>query len=353
MQATLALAPLVLDRLADPSPEATKAVAELAMAADFLAQVHGPTPALCALALRLADRLGTDGHLALLGHPFLQAQALTPYVFLRPFGIRLPPWERLLAQWAATRPGLLEATPYRRMEGLYLRHKAGRGPLPGWRSAPILRDARRAWGFNRDLSYAFTHVVLFATDFAALRRPDPRLKGIALLLLAEALERSDVDLVWELALCLLTQDLPPDELAQVVAACALMRQGFDRLTDPTGIAATYHPVLVHDILAARLAQHAGLVLARARPGPMPLLAALSAFRRALAGKDAQAMVDTHAALPAQDWSRAMLRDRLADLRRQARGRTLFLRESGGAEVPGPLYPDYSRRIGQMLAASAS
>ncbi|MBP9181879.1 MAG: hypothetical protein KBF78_02005 [Fuscovulum sp.] len=352
MQATLDLAPLVLERLAAPSPEATKAVAELAMAADFLGQVHGPVPPLCALAQRLAARLADDAHLALLGHPFLIGQALTPYVFLRRLGVTLPPWERVLRDWAVARPVLREATPYRRMEVAYLRAKCGLQPLPGWQGAAILRDARRAWAFNRELSYAFTHVVLFATDFAAIRRPDPFVRGVGRMLLAEALERSDVDLVWELALCLLTQDLAPQDLAEVVGAAAAMRAGFGGLTDPAGVAVTYHPVLVHDILAARLWQHHGIDLAAAPAADLPGLAALEVFRRALAGKDAAAMVAAHAALPLEPWAQAMLRDRLAEVRRSSRARTLFLRETGGAEIQGDLYPDYARRIGALIRACA-
>ena len=352
MQATLALAPGLLQALGTPSPEATKAVAELAMAVNFLTQAHGPQRGLRDLAEALAARLTEDGHLAMMGHPFQMVQALTPYVFLRDIGPRLPALERVLAIWAATRPDLIEVTPYRRTERAYLRAKLGLGALPGWRGAAILRDARAAWAFNRDLSYAFSHVVLFATDFAAIRRPDPFVKGIALMLLAEAQERSDVDLVWELSLCLLTQDLTAAELAETVSACAAMRARFDSLTDPEGITATYHPVLVHDILAARLFQLHGLYLAMTMPAETPLLLALGAFRRALAGKDAGAMHRSHAVLPPADWSRAMLRARLADLRRQTRGRTLFLRETGGADPEGPLYAEYSRQIGQLIAACA-
>ena len=351
MEATLAMAPHLLDRLADPSPEATKAVAELAMAADFLCQVHGPVPGLRDLAGRLADRLGDDAHLSLLNNPFLLGQALTPYVFLRGLGVRLPVWERALVAGLSA-DGLHEATPYRRMERQYLRAKAGLRPLPGWRNAAILRDARKAWAFNRDLSYAFSHVVLFATDFAAVPRPDPFVQGVGMLLFAEACGRRDVDLAWELALCLLTQALPPADLAEVVAACAALRDGFADLADPGRIAATYHPVLVHDILCARLWQHHRLRLDGAKGDPMPpRLAALEVFRKALAGKDAAAMVRAASALSGQGWSRAMLRDRLADLRRQTRGRILFLRETGGAEVDGPIYPDYARQIGALLAAA--
>lgn len=352
MQATLALAPLVLDRLAVPSPDATKAVAELAMAADFLAQAHGPVDGLRDLARQLTGRLNDDAHLALLGHPFLIGQALTPYVFLRRLGVRMDPWERVLRDWVVTRPTLHEATPYRRMEQAYLRFKCGAGPLPGWRGAAILRDAWRAWGFNRELSYAFSHVVLFATDFAAVTRPDPVVKTVGRMLLAEALGRSDVDLVWELALCLLTQDLTRAELDEVVAAAAAMRAGFATLTDPARIEVTYHPVLVHDILSARLAQHHGIDLARAVATPVPGLMALEQLRCTLAGKDAEAMVQAAADLPADPVLRGMLRDRLAVLRRGAAGRTLFLREAAGADVPGPLYPDYARQISRLLQAIA-
>ncbi|MBK6468134.1 MAG: hypothetical protein IPF96_15735 [Rhodobacter sp.] len=352
MQAMLALAPGLLQALGTPSPEATKAVAELAMAVNFLAQAHGPQRGLCDLAGVLSARLLEDGHLAMLGHPFQMVQALTPYVFLRDIGPRLPALERVLAIWAATRPDLTEVTPYRRAERAYLRARLGLGALPGWRGSAILRDARAAWAFDRDLSYAFTHVVLFGTDFAAIRRPDPFVKGMARLRLDEAQERSDVDLVWELALCLLTQDLTEQELAEALSACAAMRAGFDILTDPARITATYHPVLVHDILAARLWQHHRLDLPLAKAGETPTLAALGAFRRALAGKDAVAMQGAFAALPPADWSRAMLRARLADLRRQTRSRTLFLRETGGAEPDGPIYADYSRQIGQLIAACA-
>lgn len=353
MDATLAMVPHLLDRLADPSPDATKAVAELAMAADFLCQAHGARAELISLADRLAVRLCSDAHLSLLNNPFLLGQALTPYVFLRGLGVRLPVWERVMAVGLGVDDGLREATPYRRMERQYLRAKAGLQPLPGWRGAPILRDARRAWAFNRDLSYAFSHVVLFATDFAAVPRPDPFVRGVGVLLFAEACGRRDVDLAWELALCLLTQDLSPADLADVVAACAALGDGFDDLVLPEKITATYHPVLVHDILCARLWQHHRLRLDRAAAAnPMPpRLAGLEAFRKALAAKDAGAMQRAHDALPGEDWSRAMLHDRLEDLRRQSRGRILFLRETQGAEVDGPLYPDYARQIRTLLTAA--
>ena len=350
MQAMLRLAPQVLQALPADRPEATKAVAELAMALEFLAQAHGPQPALRDLAVRLMDHLATDAHLALSGHPFLLARALTPYVFLRCLAGPHPVWERLLAGWLRSGPVLHEATPYRRMERLYLRAKAGAGPLPGWRGAAVLRDARQAWAFDRDMAYAFSHVVLFCTDFAAIRRPDPRVKGVGLLLLAEALERVDVDLVWELALCLLTQDLAAPERAEVISAAVEMRGGLEALCAPERVAVSYHPVLVHDILSARLHQHLGRDLAAEPAGPRPLLQAIGRFRNALAGKDAAAMVAAEAALPRADWSARMLRLRLLDLHRRVRDRTLFLRETCGADHDGPLYADYARQIGDLLRA---
>ncbi|MBZ4021904.1 hypothetical protein CKO11_05450 [Rhodobacter sp. TJ_12] len=352
MQAILRLAPVLLDALPADGPEATKAVAEVSMALDFLAQVHGPQPGLSALAGQLMHWLGNDTHLALSGHPFLVGRALTPYVFLRALAPKHPAWERLLFDWCDHGIKLCEATPYRRLEQDYLRAKVRGASWPDWEGAAILQDALQAWAFNRDLSYAFTHLVFFCTDFAAVKRPDPFVKGIGMMLLGEALGRTDVDLVWELALCLLTQDLEAAELDEVISAAVEMRKELHDLCDPAEITKGYHPVLVHEILAARLHQHHGRDLYREAAGTRPRLAAIEAFRCALTGKDANAMVAAERALPAEDWSRRMLCQRLHELKRRARDRTLFLRETGGADHDAPLYGEYADQIDALLHATA-
>ena len=228
-------------------------------------------------------------------------------------------------------------------------------PLPGWRTAPILHDARRAWAFSRDVSYAFTHTVLFATDFAAIRRPDPFVKGVAQLCLAVAHAEADLDLFWELALCLTTQDLSPSDLAGLVHLCVDLRDRFGHVFDAPALESQYHPVFVHDILRGRMLHRFGIdILTAPSPGPCPLYGQLLALQHALAGKDAARIVAAHAALPILAWSGAMVRDRLSQLRRLARREVLFLRELGPSHADQPeLYRAYTNQIGGFLARLTS
>lgn len=355
---SLTLAPRLMAEISFPSPTATKVMAELAMALHFFRQSY-PMALLDAKALAKAEadltaRLTSDAHLALLANPFLVAQALTPYIFLRDAIAPLPSCEALLAELVREDASLREATPYRRMERGYLLAKLGRTPLPGWRGAAILHDARRAWAFNRDATYAFTHTVLFATDFAAVQRPDPFVKGISLMALAQAHAAADLDLFWELALCLMSQTLAPDELAGLCHLAADLRDRYVSLFRADDLEAAYHPLLVHDILRGRLLARHGIDLwtvAAAADGPFPALLILS---RALNGKNAGRIESAHAALPRNAWSDVMVRDRLTQLRRLARREVLFLREIGPDQTPDPsLYPDYTRQISQSLARLAA
>ena len=354
---SLTLAPRLMAEIAFPSPTATKVMAELAMALHFFRQSYPgdmlDPAALAAAEAALTARLTSDAHLALLANPFLTAQALTPYIFLRGAIAPLPPFEALLAELVREDASLREATPYRRMERGYLLAKLGRAALPCWRGAAILHDARRAWAFNRDATYAFTHTVLFATDFAAVQRPEPFVKGIALMALAQAHAAADLDLFWELAVCLMSQPLDPHELAGLCHMAADLRDRHRGLFQADDLAAAYHPVLVHDILRGRLLARHGIDLwtvAAAADGRYPALLNLS---RALGGKDASRIAAAHAALPSAGWSDAMTRDRLSQLRHLARREVLFLRELGPGHASQPeLYHSYATQIGGILSGLA-
>jgi hypothetical protein len=349
----------LMTHFAAPSPGATKCVAELAMALHYLRR-DMPGEKLdaggwAAAAALVAARVETDAWLGLGANGFLVQQCVTPYLFLRD---TVPPsrfHEALLADFFATDRAVQECTPYRRMERAWLLAKLGAGALPTWDGSPIMADAQAAYAFNRDLSYAFTHTVFFCTDFAGVRRPDPAVKTVAMMIAAQSHAAADVDLCFESAICLMSQDLTPDELTGLVHLVSDLAQRHAVLFAARRLAEEYHPLFVHDILRGLLLRWHGIDIAQFVPTvPAGPYAVLRDLAMALGGKDAGAMVRALAAaeraMGPQEVLRDALRDRLGFLERLSRRGALFEREFAWlGRRDDALYPTYADTVGQMLA----
>lgn len=346
------------------SGDHSKCLSELAMALHYVRRDLPPDLLDHAAIERLEDeihaRIHQDGWLRMITNEFVLHQCATPYIFLkdspRAGRLRSAVYEGLIDDLAAEDRMVCETTPYRRLERQWLLARLGRAELPDWRGAPVLQDARRAYGFDRMMAYAFTHVVFFASDFGARPLRDPHIKGAAMILAVQAEARDDVDLFWECAICLADQPLDPGELAGLVHLLARTRDKHSFLFDPklagTGLREAYHPMLVHDILRGRMLARFGIdiLTAPAGDGPGPF-AALAELANALARKDADKILRAWKDCPQEDWLQDMVRRRLTALRALCERGVLFARELaalGTADGATALHLDYAQQIGRMI-----
>lgn len=342
------------------SQDAAKCIAETAIALSFLRR-HAPDGTLPAgAAARVADGihglLHSDGFLRLVVNGFVVQQCITPYVFLRGTIPVSPFHEALIDDFREYDRAVAEAMPYRRMERAFLLHELGEGPLPDWTGAPIFADALQAATFNRDMAYAFTHTVLYATGFGGIARPDDWVKGVAQLLAAKSLGEDDLDLFLECALCLMSQPVDAAELADLVAMIASAQARNLVMMQTPDAPRHYHPLLVHDMLWALMLRNHGIDIRTAAPaaaGPGPLCD-LQGLAAALAGKDAARIGALHRAhrmsYGARPWLDRLVRHRLATLRSLAARHVLFARELAtlGADAP-QVYSDYLCGCDALLA----
>ncbi|MCX7300692.1 MAG: hypothetical protein NTX73_10020 [Rhodobacterales bacterium] len=197
----LKMADRLFDGFDGHSSVSSKCVSEMAMALHYIRRDY-PAGMVDAAALAQAeapifDWIHQDGWLRMIGNESVLHQCATPYVFLRP-RFHSPLHEGLIADVAAHDRMLRECTPYRRTERNWF--LAELGPGPDWDRAAIRKEARRAHGVDRMLAYAFTHGVIYVTLSAKDLRPDPQVKGVAMILLAQADARNDLDLFWEWAI---------------------------------------------------------------------------------------------------------------------------------------------------------
>lgn len=350
----LSIWPRLLPAFDPTTQEASKCAAEMAMALHFVLCTYPAAmidmDAVAAVEAALLDRMGTDACLRLVTNPFLLAQGLTPYIFLRSEARRSPFHDGLLADFIETDRALRECTPYRAIERTYLLYKLGRGPLPDWDAAPVMTDIRAAWAFNRDLSYAFTHQVFFCTDFGCVLRPDPMVKAAAMLLAAQTHGANDVDLFWECCICLMTQPLSAGERDGLLHLLAGFEVGVPDLIATGDIRERYHPLAVRDILRGLVLRRFDVDIADCGPGNGPgPFAALSDLALALPGKDAGAIVVALGRCPSLPGLRIMARDRLRYLGDLARHGILFEREFASLSRRDPaLYTVYSAQVTQLL-----
>jgi hypothetical protein len=275
----------------------------MAMAQHYIRRAYPPATLDQGAIARLEDeinlRINQDGWLRMMTNEFVLHQCATPYMFLkdslRAEILHSTAHEALIADIVAHDRMLWEITPYRRLERDWLLAKLGVAPLPEWCDAPVLKDARRAYGFDRMLAYAFTHGVFFAGDFGARSMEDPLIKGTAMLLTVQAKGRNDVDFLRECAICMITQPLSQAELDGLLRLFAISRDRNPCLFDPrlegAGRREAYHPLLVHDILRGMMLARYGVdilqVQAGAGPGPLgPLLVLATALGR----KDARCIL---------------------------------------------------------------
>lgn len=347
------------------SGDHSKCLSELAMALhytrrDFPAGMVDETAA-----ARLEDvihaRIHEPGWLRMVANDFVLHQCATPYIMLRDSprvaSLRSPVHEGLIEDLARTDRVMAEQTPYRALERPWLLAKTGHGCLPDWRHAAVMHDVERAYGFDRPMAYAFTHTFFYASDFGARRIDDPQLRGVALLLMAMAMARNDVDLFWECAICAVAQPLRPAEWAGLCHMIAEVRDRnrflFEVTLTGTALRDAYHPLLVHDILR-------GLVLARhgidiltvpqgAGAGPA---GALGNLALALSRRDATAILHAYRLCEPEDWLARMVGGRLATLQALAERGVLFAREYAalGVGMADPdLHRTYARQVDEMRA----
>lgn len=354
----------LLATLPDHCADHSKALSEMAMALHYIRRDYPPEMLDQAAIARLEDeidaRIHQDGWLRMMTNEFVLHQCATPYIFVkdspRAALLHSPAHEALIADIIAHDRMLWETTPYRRLEREWLLAKLGEGPLPEWRDAPVFKDARRAYGFDRMLAYAFTHVVFFAGDFGARAMEDPLIKGAAMLLTVQAEERNDVDLFWECAICMITQPLSQAELDGLLHLLAVTRDRncflFDPRLEGAGLREAYHPLLVHDILRGMMLARFGVDIMEVKagngPGPLgPLLTLANALGR----KDAGQILRALATCEQEEWLCDMVRMRLQALQDLARVGALFAREclALGQSVPDrALHAEYAVQIGAML-----
>jgi hypothetical protein len=355
----LTLWPRLFTAFREPSQSASKCVAELAMALHYLRRDYPsgalPEADLAQAESAIAERIASDDWLRLAGNGFLIQQCVTPYLFLRG---QIPAsrfYDGLIDDLAQTDRSVRECTPYRRLERAWLLFKLGQGPLPCWDNAPIMADIEAAQAFNRDLSYAFTHTVFFCTDFAGIRRPDPVIKTVALMIAAQSHAASDVDLFFECCICLMSQDLTASELMGLSHLIADICARHAILFEARRLEEEYHPLFVYDILRGLMLRWHQIDIAVLTPtGPDGPYAALLALANALCGKDAGAIMGALARAGATGCSSdvldRMVRARLSCLASLALHGALFEREFAVLDRrDDTLYPAYVAQISALLA----
>lgn len=191
-----------------------------------------------------------DNFLRMLNNYFLLQQHITPYVFIRCNGPLSTYYEHLLRVFYDHDLAVQECFHYRSLERGHLLYKLGKAPLPEINDCPILKDARQMQFFNRDLSYAFTHTLLYATDFSDYPHPDGLLKDCCMLLMAKSFDANDIDLFLESCICFLSQDITDTERNDMLAMISGIRSQNIILFTASNVISDYHPLLVHDILRA-------------------------------------------------------------------------------------------------------
>ncbi|RYE07169.1 MAG: hypothetical protein EOP22_18900 [Hyphomicrobiales bacterium] len=331
------LAAPVLASCSEGGQDELKRIAELSMALHYVRLSYPPSLLKAtrarAVARMLLDKLDDGQMLRLLGNTFLLQQHVTPYIFLRAPRRRSTYYEGLVETFLASELQVRECTPYRRLERAHLLYKLGAGDMDDVSEAAIFSDAQRVYFFNRDLSYALTHTLLYATDFSTLSRPDPRARFACLAIAAMSHEANDVDLFFEASLCLMGQELPAAVLAELQPLVAAMRERNPDLFAMADPLAGYHPLLVYDLLRGAALRHHAIDLADetpeldAEPGLIRLAGALCL---SLKGKDLERIESAYAAWCAaagpEPFVRDMVKTRLATLRLLASTHILFERE---------------------------
>ena len=246
--------PRVVAACASGSQEDSKRIAELSMALHYITKF---TPK-DALHLTGSDELRAavykyihkDAFLKMLNNYFLLQQHITPYVFIRGHDLSSKYYENLLRIFRDHDLSVQECFHYRSLERTHLLYKLDKGPLPGINDWPVLKDARQLQYFNRDMSYALTHSLLYATDFSDHVHPDGLLKDCCMLLMAQSFDANDIDLFLESCVCFLSQHITDAECNDMLAMISRMRSQNNLLFLASNVVSDYHPLLVHDILRA-------------------------------------------------------------------------------------------------------
>lgn len=331
MSHAVRLAPALLDVFPPGDPGAAKCVAELALALHYARRdLPCDQDELARAERAVLERIHSDPYYAIVSNGFLIQQALTPYLFLRDAGHRSPFYEALMEIWREHDGTVRDAPPYRRMERAFLLHKAGWGAPDGLAGLPAVEDGKAAYAFDRDLGYAFTHTVFYATDFGRVRMPDDTAKGAAMVIAAEALGRNDIDLCLEACICLLSQDLTASEAEGLYGLIGGLCTRNARLFEARDLGREYHPLFVHDILRGGLLRRFGRDIAGAVPGDAGPFADLTPMAAVLGGKDAARIARDAAAYSARwgdsPWLVRMASARIAELARLAAHGVLFERE---------------------------
>ena len=190
---------------------ADKAVAETAML------LHAAAPAaadprigapVAAIAAALAGAARTEVVLLRAAlHPSIAEGLSVPHVLLSRLGYPDPAADIILAACAAAPAAMArELPPYGTLEKLWIRELWGRPvPASAWHQtmgASGLATTPDAVGGTREDSYAFTHALMYVTDFGSradrLPRPAPALLGDARTLLAVCVDSGDYDQAGEL-----------------------------------------------------------------------------------------------------------------------------------------------------------
>ncbi len=347
--------PRVVAACTSGSQKDSKRIAELSMALHYIAKFT-PTDALPAtgnddLRVAIYKYIHKDTFLKMLNNYFLLQQHITPYVFIRGHGLSSTYYENLLRIFHDHDLAVQECFHYRSLERGHLLYKLGKAPLPAINGCPILKDARQLQFFNRDMSYALTHTLLYATDFSDHLHPDGLLKDCCMLLMAQSFDANDIDLFLETCVCFLSQHITDAERNDMLAMISGMRSQNILLFTASDVTSDYHPLLVHDILRALVLRRFKVdILSEAKQGrEQGPISGLSLILKALKGKD-PAEINTLSAAYMRTWGERpflanILQHKLNLLSALAKEEVLFQRELSllGQENPG-IYPAFLQQL---------
>lgn len=348
----------VLATSAGATQDDYKRVAEVCIATHYAQRFYPGEylnqSALDALQDRLMSFLHRDAFLRMPLNPFLVLQNVTPYVFLRAQGLRSDYYEALLDVFRNFDTAVREGYHYRALERDFLLFKLDEAPRPRAWDTPIFDDARQVHAFNRDMGYALTHTVMYSTDFGGVTDRVDHVHDALMCLAADALARNDVDLCLECLLCLTSQAPDPDVLADMTEIISWLQRRNAVMLEAMDIRLDYHPMLVHDMLRARMLALTGrdIVYDTEKGTPDGPIRALGPLWTALGGKNVDAIEQAYGDWTTRFGARAFLSElvagRLVYLRALAGRNALFEREfSHLAQRDDALYPQYLGKLSAL------
>ncbi len=318
------------------SQEDSKRIAELSMALHYIRRLYLENSYsvvdIDKIQKGILDYIHTDGYFSLLDNNFLLQQNITPYVFIRNKNTRSDYFEGLLEVFKRSDLSVQESFPYRALERNHLLYKIGLQPITISFESQIFIDALQIQSFNRDLSYAFTHTVFYSTDFSDQQLPNQKVKDCCKILMAKSFNDNDIDLFFEICICLLSQKISKDELKDMITLIQEIKTRNLLLFECSDITKDYHPLFVHDILRGLMLKKFDLDISakeihKVKGGP---IRSLSNIIILLKGKDPEKILNEYLVY-SKSWGRMfflekIIRHKLKSLNLFACHNVLFERE---------------------------